>query len=172
MDGVSQDELAIRRLLERYMRHNDDKSLDRILALFTPDAVYRVGGGEHIGHDAIRAYLARVGFRDGQPRWTDDDQLMVMPRSMHLMTNPIIDVEGDEATAESEFVVMVRDGDGRPKMILVGRYRDRLRRDAGAGWLFAERTGVSLARETDPPGRREPSPWADSSSGPARPEAG
>jgi ketosteroid isomerase-like protein len=160
VDDVTADELFIRRMLEQYMRHNDDKALDRILALFAPDAVYRVGGGEHVGHEAMRRFLVGVGFRERQPRWTDDDELMVMPRSMHLMTNPIIEVDGDEATVESEFVVLVRDAGGHPRMSLIGRYRDRLRRDAVAGWLFTERTGVSIARESDPPGHREPSPWA------------
>lgn len=158
MQAVTDDELFIRRMLEQYMRFNDDRALDRLLSLFAPDAIFRFAGGEHVGHDAIREVLGRSGFRDDQPRWTDDDQLMVMPRSMHLMTNPIIDVDGDVATAESEFVVLVRDADGRPKIALMGRYRDRLRRDTDEGWLFTERTGVSIARTTDPPGRREPSP--------------
>jgi hypothetical protein len=158
MNPVTDDELFIRRMLEQYMRHNDDRALDRLVSLFAPEAIYRVGGGEHVGHEGIRAFLGQNGFRDDQPLWTDDEQLMVMPRSMHLMTNPIIEVDGDRATAESEFVVMVRDERGHPKMTLVGRYRDRLRRDAEAGWLFTERTGVSLAKVTDPPGHREPAP--------------
>jgi hypothetical protein len=158
MNRVTEDELFIRRMLEQYMRFNDDRALDRLVSLFAPDAIYRVGGGEHIGHDGIREFLGRAGFRDGQPRWTDDDQLMVMPRSMHLMANPIIEVDGDQATAESEFVVMVRDERGHPKISLMGRYRDRLRRDPKAGWLLTERTGVSIAKATDPPGHREPAP--------------
>jgi hypothetical protein len=156
MDYVTEDELFIRRMLEQYMRFNDDRALDRILPLFAPDAIYRVGGKEHIGHDGMRAFFIGAGYRDGQPRWTDEDQLMVMPRSMHLLTNPIIEVDGDRAVAESEFVVLVRDASGHPKMSLIGRYRDRLRRDPVAGWLFTERTGVSTAKVTDPPGHTEP----------------
>jgi hypothetical protein len=55
-------------------------------------------------------------------------------------------------------VVMVRDERGHAKMQLLGRYRDRLRRDAEAGWLITDRTGVSLAKVTDPPGHQEPDP--------------
>jgi hypothetical protein len=66
MNDVSQDELQIRRLLEQYMRHNDDRALDRLLSLFTPDAIYRVGGGEHIGHEGMRRFLGGVGFKDDQ----------------------------------------------------------------------------------------------------------
>jgi hypothetical protein len=158
MNRVTEDELFIRRMLEQYMRFNDDRALDRLLSLFAPDAIYRVAGGEYVGHEAMRGFLSTAGFRDTQPHWTDDDQLMVMPRSMHLMTNPIIEIDGDRATSECEFVVMVRDATGHPKVSLIGRYRDRLRRDADAGWLFTERTGVSIAKVTDPPGRREPAP--------------
>jgi 3-phenylpropionate/cinnamic acid dioxygenase small subunit len=158
MSGSLEDELLIRRTLERYMRYNDDRALDRLVALFTPDAVYRVGGGEHVGHEAIRAFLGPAGFRDGRSRWTDDDQLMVMPRSMHILSNPVIDVDGDRATAESEFIVLVRDEHGHAKMTLVGRYRDKLRRHESGEWLFTERTGVSLARHNAPEGAREPIP--------------
>jgi 3-phenylpropionate/cinnamic acid dioxygenase small subunit len=158
VNQVTEDELFIRRMLEQYARFNDDRALDRLLALFAPDAIYRVAGGEHIGLDSIRTFLVQAGFRAGQPRWTDDDQLMVMPRSMHLLSNPIIEVDGDRATAESEFVVMVRDAQGHPKIRLMGRYRDRLRRDQEAGWLLTERTAVSIAKVGVPPGHREPPP--------------
>jgi 3-phenylpropionate/cinnamic acid dioxygenase small subunit len=158
MNDVSQDELQIRRLLEQYMRYNDDRALDRLLSLFTSDAIYRVGGGEHVGHEGMRRFLGGVGFKDNQPHWTDEDQLMVMPRSMHIMSNPIIEVDGNTATAELEFVVMGRDENGRPKVSLIGRYRDRLRKDPEKGWLIAERTGVSIAKATDQPGHREPMP--------------
>jgi hypothetical protein len=158
MQEVSQDELAIRRLLEQYMRFNDDRALDRLVSLFAPDAVYRVGGGEHVGHEGMRKFLGSVGFKDGQPRWTDDGQLMVMPRSMHIMSNPIIEIDGDTATSELEFIVMGREENGRAKISLIGRYRDRLRKYPDKGWLITERTGVSIAKATDPPGHQEPMP--------------
>ncbi len=66
---------------------------------------------------------------------------------MHLSSNPIIDVDGSTATAESEFVVLRRGADGRAGVSLVGRYRDRLRRTDAGNWVFTHRTGVSLGRE-------------------------
>jgi hypothetical protein len=53
---------------------------------------------------------------------------------------------------------MGRDEHGHPKVSLIGRYRDRLRKDPEKGWLIAERTGVSIAKATDQPGHREPMP--------------
>ena len=73
-------------------------------------------------------------------------ELYKQPRSVHLSSNPIIDVEGDGATAESDFVVLSRDDDGHARISLVGRYRDELRRDDRGRWLITKRTGVSVAR--------------------------
>jgi len=141
------DKLEIRELLERYMRYNDDGALDRLVALFDEDAIYQVTGNVLRGHGDIREFLGRSGaFVDGRPSWTDPGELYKQPRSVHVSTNPIIDVEGDTATAESDFVVLSRDDDGRARIDLVGRYRDRLRRDAGGRWLITKRTGLSVAR--------------------------
>ncbi|MEX1007934.1 MAG: nuclear transport factor 2 family protein, partial [Acidimicrobiia bacterium] len=116
-----EDKLAIREVLERYMRYNDDGALDRIVALFDADGVYQVMGHIMRGHDEIRAFLSADGvFADGKPRWTDPGQLLMQPRSMHLSSNPIIDLEGSTATVESEFVVLRRGEDGRARIALVG----------------------------------------------------
>jgi hypothetical protein len=151
------EELLVRRTLERYMRFNDDRDLDRILELFAPDAVYRVGGEELVGREAIGKFLSQFGYARGRKRWTDADRLMIMPRSAHLMSNPVIDVDGDTATAESDFAVVERNDKGHAYMMLVGRYRDRLKKIHGL-WVFVERTGVSMARRGAPEEAREPWP--------------
>jgi ketosteroid isomerase-like protein len=141
------DKLAIRELLERYMRYNDDGALDRVVALFADDAIYQVTGNVLRGHRDIREFLGRSGaFTDGRPVWTEPGELYKQPRSVHLISSPIIDVDGDEATAESDFVVINRDADGRAYTSLVGRYRDQLQRQPDGRWLIAKRTGVSVAR--------------------------
>jgi ketosteroid isomerase-like protein len=142
-----EDKLAIREVIERYMRYNDDGALDRLVALFDEDAVLQVVGRVLRGHEEIRAFLELDGvFADGKPQWTDPDQLLVQPRSMHLSANPVIDLDAKTATAESEFVVLRRDEEGRARIALVGRYRDRLRKNEEGRWVFVHRTGVSLAR--------------------------
>ena len=156
------DKLAIREVLERYMRYNDDGALDRIVELFDADARYQVVGKVMRGHDEIRAFLSGSGligsglsgsglsgsgFVDGRPHWTDAGELLKQPRSMHLSSNPVVDFLDDgTAAVESEFVVVRRDERGHPVISLVGRYRDRFRKDEHGRWLITNRTGVSLAR--------------------------
>lgn len=141
------DKLEIREVLERYMRYNDDGALDRITALFEEEAIYQVAGRVLQGHDEIRAFLVeQAPYADGKPRWSEPGELLRQPRSVHVSSNPVIELDGDVAIAESDFVVMDRTDDGRARVMLVGRYRDRLRRSADGHWRFAHRTGVSVAR--------------------------
>lgn len=64
------------------------------------------------------------------------------PRTRHLVMNPIIDVDGEVATARSTFVVVQHIPDGPVTVplqpIVVGRYADAFARD-GSGWYFTER---------------------------------
>jgi len=55
---------------------------------------------------------------------------------LYLSANPVIAVDGDEATVESYVVVI--SGADEPALRLAGRYEDRLRRVGGA-WKFARR---------------------------------
>jgi len=60
------------------------------------------------------------------------------PRTRHLVLNPVVEIDGDTATARSTFCV-VQATDRLPlQPIVVGRYYDRFARDA-QGWHFTER---------------------------------
>ena len=141
------DKLAIRDVLERYMRYNDDGALDRLVTLFDNEAIYQVTGHILKGRKEIRAFFASAHFVDGQPLWTATGALYNEPRSIHLSSNPIIELDGDTATSEVDFTVLSRDSGGHTKIDLIGRYRDRLHRDANGNWLITWRTGVSSARK-------------------------
>ena len=143
--GQWADKLEIRELLERYMRYNDDGSFDRIAELFADDAVFQVVGNVVVGREAIREFFAR-GAAAEPARWTDEGQLLKQPRSLHLCSNPVIDIEGDTATSELDFHVVRRNEEGRAVTQLVGRYRDRLRRGDDGRWVITNRTAVSVAR--------------------------
>lgn len=138
------DKLAIREVLERYMRFNDDRAADRIAELFDEHAIFQVVGRLVVGREAIRSFF---GGGDAQPKpWTDPGELLKQPPSVHLSANPVIDVDGDTATSELDFLVVSRGDDGRARSTLVGRYRDRLRRLDDGRWVITSRVGVSVGR--------------------------
>jgi hypothetical protein len=91
------------------------------------------------------ALLAMFGGTD-RPRWTEPGGALVQPGSMHLTTNPVIDVDSDVASAETDMITFVRGDDGRSRITLLARYRDRLRRGVDGRWRLSSRTGVSLGR--------------------------
>jgi alpha-D-ribose 1-methylphosphonate 5-triphosphate diphosphatase PhnM len=62
----------------------------------------------------------------------------------HLMVEPRVTVDGDEATAESYFVRVDADmaasgAPGATRIVAIGRYRDRLTRGPDGRWRFRER---------------------------------
>ena len=83
------------------------------------------------GRDAI----GKMFRAPDPPHWTEAGQLLKQPAVAHRGSNPIIDIDGDTATAETDLLVLERDEDGRARITLVARYRDRLRRsgDGRAG---------------------------------------
>jgi 3-phenylpropionate/cinnamic acid dioxygenase small subunit len=124
------DEAAIRTVLADYARHLDAAD-PRWVETFTPDGVFEVvdaatGAPLHrqVGHADLARYVARA------PKPPN--------RRQHVSTNPVIDLDGDEAHVESCWQLLERDGAGHPVLTAFGRYHDRLVRDAGR-WLLAER---------------------------------
>jgi hypothetical protein len=101
-------------------------------------------GRVYVGREATRSMFNRAGAH--VPAWSDPGQLFVQPASVHLSSNPVIDIDGDTATAETDFCVVRRDEQGRGNPVLVGRYRDRLRLLDEGRWVIYTRTGVSVAR--------------------------
>ncbi len=107
---------------------------DAVLALFVPDGVWdsgAFGGGR--GHEGIREYML-----------TGD---AIMPFAFHHITSPLIEVDGDRATAHWHALLAVT-AEGQAKLH-VGVYDDRLVR-TDAGWRF-ELLRFTLAATTDLP---------------------
>jgi uncharacterized protein (TIGR02246 family) len=134
------DTLEIRALIERSVRHVDDQDAAAFADLFEDDGVLQLAGTVFAGQDALRAMFGGASRR----AWTEPGGLLLQPGSMHLTGNPVIEIEGDVATAETDMVTLVRADDGRSKITLLARYRDRLRRGADGRWRLRSRTGVSL----------------------------
>jgi uncharacterized protein (TIGR02246 family) len=135
------DKLEIRELVERSVRAIDDQDAAALADLFEEDGVLQLAGTVFAGRAALRAMF---GGPPSPPAWTQPGRLLVQPGGMHLTGNPVVVVDGDDATAETDMVTLVRGDDGRARITLLARYRDRLRRGADGRWRLASRTGVSI----------------------------
>ena len=62
--------------------------------------------------------------------------------NFHLLSNFVIDVQGDTATAWSRWQFVAPDQDGRPVVAQAGRYDDTLVREDGR-WKFKRRVAAN-----------------------------
>lgn len=119
----------IENLIARYAYLVDDGDFDGLAALFA-DAAFRLNGGP-TARGAEVASLARASLR------TYDDGT---PRTRHVTTNLLIEVDPDGTTARGRayFTVFQALPDFPLQPIAAGRYADRFVRRDGA-WRFESR---------------------------------
>ncbi len=130
---------AITTLLMTYAEHLDAGRFADVAALFA-HATYRIehADGAHVssyrGAPEVQAFCEQTRlYPDGTPR------------TRHVVTNVIVDVDGDRATARS-YATVLQQTDVLPlQPIASGRYVDRFER-VGGRWRFADRlvTGFLL----------------------------
>jgi hypothetical protein len=128
MTGTGTEDLAdkdaIRELLARYCYHLDQDRFEDMAALFASDGVWETAFGTATGRAGIAA-LARSLASGPRPR-------------VHLTTNIVITLNGDTATAQSNWTLVQNSPDG-PTIGSGGAYGDRLVKQGGH-WLFQHRT--------------------------------
>jgi len=124
---------AIRRLFAEYRRALDEKDFDEYCRLFTEDGVFVANGRAYEGREAIHAMLLGMLGGDLGARRGDD---------LHVVANPVVDLDGDRATAQLTWAYVVRGEDDRPVLRMLGRYDDVLRRGDGR-WRFERRDARS-----------------------------
>lgn len=127
-----EDQDAIWRLFMTYKQHLDQRDFAAYAALFTDDAEWIGNLGKVVGPAQIERLLGET-----LEVWDDDRQ-----RTYHLVLNPVIDVDGDTARAESTWAYVTRDEHDAPVLLMVGRYLDQLRRTPD-GWRFCRRVAYS-----------------------------
>jgi hypothetical protein len=122
---VVADDLAIRRTLAIFCHHVDDGDFADLVDQFTPDGTFSYQGEEVTGHEHLRAW-----FAGKQPPER---------RGKHLTTNTAVDIDGDRARAQSDFMFLqLLEGSTNPVIAIAGRYRDQLHR-VGERWLIDRR---------------------------------
>jgi uncharacterized protein (TIGR02246 family) len=118
------DKDEIRELLARYCFALDAGDFQAMAALFTPDGVWETAFGTGTG-------------RDGIVRQAESISTGPRPRRIHLTTNIVIELDGDTATAQSNWA-LVQNAPGGPSIGSGGGYSDRLAK-VGGKWYFRHR---------------------------------
>jgi uncharacterized protein (TIGR02246 family) len=118
----------IRQLFVDYGRYLDQRDFDAYAELFCEDGELLLGPiGRVRGRAAIGEHMRKILPGDGGG-------------SYHLVTNPRISLDGDEARAEVMWSVVSPGADGQPVLSMLGRHRDVLAREGGR-WRFRRREG-------------------------------
>ena len=126
--------------------HSIDYGLEQDwLDCFAPDGAfdvrYRVGAKpsrRFEGRDALAGFVA--AHSRAPQRW-----------HKHLLFEPMVEVDGDRASARSYFARLDADDNGVPFVRAFGRYLDELVRGPDGRWRFTERVAEVEAVASDPP---------------------
>jgi hypothetical protein len=126
MANEEADKNAIRELLATYCFCLDNYRFADMATLFTEDGTWDTAFGKGTGPAGIVAQAESIS-KTGSAR----------PRRVHLTTNIVIALNGDAATAESNWSVIQNSAAG-PKIGSAGAYQDQLVKQNGK-WLFRYR---------------------------------
>jgi ketosteroid isomerase-like protein len=124
LEGVE----GVWRLFQEYRRLLDLRDFAAYSRLFTDDGEWVGDLGSAKGPAEIEALLVRT-----LEVYEDDTT-----RTYHLVANPVVDVDGDRATATSMWCFLTRGDGDSPVLEMVGHYVDTLVCEGGA-WKFARR---------------------------------
>lgn len=128
--NAAADASALSNLLYCYAESVDNGDFDGVGALFERARVFMSGPtGDAVSGDAVTSIMRRfVRLHDG------------VPRTRHIVTNTIIEVDADRREASARSYYTVLQILAAPVIIVTGRYHDRFARDeASDGWFFTER---------------------------------
>jgi uncharacterized protein (TIGR02246 family) len=119
----------IRQLFVDYGRHLDAGDVHAYADLFADDGEVLLGPiGRAKGRAAIVELMTKVKERVAGP-------------SYHLITSPVIRLDGDRATSEVQWTVIRPGADGKLEVAMFGRHHDELVRERGR-WRLLKRRGT------------------------------
>lgn len=133
------DRLAILEMQNRYVYAMDYFDADAYAAVFMEDGVLDWARGEVIGRDAIREFMATGTYDlrklNFQPATTEDGREW-QPAVRHLVTNQVIEINGDTARVFSYWMNYSNAADRRKiEWLSYGSWDDELVKVDGE-WLF------------------------------------
>lgn len=118
----------IRQLFVDYGHNLDSGDFAAYGALFADEGEVLLGAiGRAKGPAAIEALMRKTMEGAGGS-------------SFHIVSNPIIQLDGDRATSEVMWTVVTRDKQDHATVSMLGRHRDQLTRERGR-WRFLRREG-------------------------------
>jgi ketosteroid isomerase-like protein len=135
-----EDRAEIEQLLLNYGRYLDARDFKAYSLLFARDGVWEGGMGTVQGPAAIQTFMEKAIPGPNKAH------------NFHLLSNFVIDVQGESATAWSRWQFIVPGQDGKPVVAQAGRYDDTLVREDGR-WKFKRRVAANdlpLPRQASP----------------------
>jgi hypothetical protein len=135
------DERAILRVLYTYCHSIDYGDEAGWVGLFVSDGIFHVELPRGLPPIHCVGQKELAAFVGAHPR---------APAALHkhLLLNPLIELQGDEARAASYFQLLL-DIDGTPETYCFGRYLDRLVRSDSGQWRFRERIAQVQSMRAD-----------------------
>lgn len=136
--SYAEDRAEIENLMARYLFGLDWRDPDLFVSTFAEGGVLNYGGGEAQGHEALWNMVNTLREADAE-RADELDPDLAPPRGRHAVSNIVIDVRGDAATARAYWTHFHNNNDERiPEVTSYGHYEDELVREDGR-WLFTRR---------------------------------
>ena len=127
MPSALEEKDAIREVLAEYCFRLDGGDYDGMAALFTEDGTWDTAFGAATGRVAIAEQARGIRARAGDNR----------PRAVHLTTNIVVALSGEEAEVRSNWTTVQNSPQG-PRIGSGGGYADRMVKQNGK-WLFRYR---------------------------------
>ena len=130
------DRIAIEDMVTRYYGNfGKQDAAEDFGAYYTEDAVFDVNGIVSTGREAIEAFYTDTG---------DDEEAPAAQGTFHMMiSNPVIDVNGDTATAQFMWTGVMNTGiQERPLLFEQGREYDELVKQDGE-WRIKKRVVIA-----------------------------
>ena len=126
MSAVLEAKDAIRELMAAYAQALDACRFADVAACFAPDGEWTTDYGAARGPAEIEAFIRGIVPVKGEG-----------PQRKHYITNIIVAVDGDTASAVSDYLI-VRESENGLIPVMGGTYRDKFVKTP-AGWRFARK---------------------------------